>query len=269
VNQKLTNQPVSCARDLRICHHVGSEYITGFPRHILILTLSFRIIKRDRRPFIIMSYISTLNLDPLPEVYNEELLGQELNTWATVPLYFEDTPLIEGFHLGSDSSDSDTLGTPESDLQKLEDDYLYPLLPMLIKNGMPFVQPLETDSTPAIDINNVSATELHISRSSAEPYTIDEMELMSRKRKEAEEKDDLDKTPHDEDKRRRNTMASARFRQRKKLREAALEITAKEMTDKANSLQEKVNTLEKEAKWLRSLLVEKGDTTTLEVDEER
>ncbi|KAI8581896.1 hypothetical protein K450DRAFT_229769 [Umbelopsis ramanniana AG] len=194
-----------------------------------------------------MSYISTLNLDPSPEVFNEELLGQELNNWATVPLYFEDTPLIEGFHLGSDSSDSETLGTPKNDLQKLEDEYLYPLLPMMIKN----------------------AAGSNISRSSAESYTIDETESISRKRKVAEEKDNLDKTPHDEDKRRRNTMASARFRQRKKLREAALESTAKEMTDKANSLQEKVNALEKEAKWLRSLLVEKGDTLTLEGDEER
>ncbi|KAG2188988.1 hypothetical protein INT44_004130 [Umbelopsis vinacea] len=211
-----------------------------------------------------MSYISTLNLDPSPEVYNDELLGQELNTWATVPLYFEDTPLIEGFHLGSESSDSETLGTPKNDLQKLEDDYLYPLLPMMIKNGMPFVQPFETDGT-AIDINNVSASESNISRSSAESYTMDE--TTSRKRKESE--DDSDKAPHNEDKRRRNTMASARFRQRKKLREAALETTAKEMTDKANALQEKVNALEKEAKWLRSLLVEKGDTTTLEVDEAR
>lgn len=215
-----------------------------------------------------MSYISTLNLDPSPEVFNDELL-EELNTWATVPLYFEDTPLIEGFHLGSDSSDSDTLGTPKDDLQKLEDEYLYPLLPLMIKNGLPFVQPLETNGTTAIDINNVSAPGSYISRSSEESNMMDGTKSVSRKRKKSEEKDDSNKTSHDEDKRRRNTMASARFRQRKKVREATLERTAKEMTDKAKSLQDKVDALEKEAKWLRSLLVEKGDTTTLKVEEEQ
>jgi hypothetical protein len=69
--------------------------------------------------------------------------------------------------------------------------------------------------------------------------------------------DEAEKSTQNEDKRRRNTMASARFRQRKKLREVSLEQNAKEMTSKVDSLQKKVDSLEKEAKWLRSLLVEK------------
>ncbi|OAD03295.1 basic-leucine zipper transcription factor, partial [Mucor lusitanicus CBS 277.49] len=59
----------------------------------------------------------------------------------------------------------------------------------------------------------------------------------------------------EEDKRKRNTAASARFRMKKKLREQALEQTAKEMTIKAEALEKRVIELEKEAKWLRALVV--------------
>ncbi|KAI9227388.1 MAG: hypothetical protein DHS80DRAFT_8108, partial [Piptocephalis tieghemiana] len=58
-----------------------------------------------------------------------------------------------------------------------------------------------------------------------------------------------------EDKRRRNTAASARFRQKKKLRESELERTAEEQTERANALQSRVDQLEQEVKWLKGLLV--------------
>jgi len=61
----------------------------------------------------------------------------------------------------------------------------------------------------------------------------------------------------EEDKRRRNTAASARFRIKKKQREQALEKTAKEMTEKASTLETKVQQLEMENKWLKSLITEK------------
>ncbi|KAL0082085.1 hypothetical protein F4703DRAFT_1119217 [Phycomyces blakesleeanus] len=61
----------------------------------------------------------------------------------------------------------------------------------------------------------------------------------------------------EDDKRRRNTAASARFRQKKKMREQALELTAKEMTAKTERLENRVKELEMEAKWLRALVVEK------------
>jgi len=60
----------------------------------------------------------------------------------------------------------------------------------------------------------------------------------------------------EEDKRRRNTAASARFRIKKKQREQALEKTAKEMTEKASMLETKVQQLEMENKWLKSLITE-------------
>jgi len=67
----------------------------------------------------------------------------------------------------------------------------------------------------------------------------------------------------EEDKRRRNTAASARFRQKKKLREQALEQTAREQTSRAEALEIRVKELEMEVKWLRGLIVEKKSELTL------
>ena len=62
----------------------------------------------------------------------------------------------------------------------------------------------------------------------------------------------------EEDKRRRNTAASARFRVKKKQREQALEKTAKEASDRAEALEQRISQLEMENKWLRNLVVEKS-----------
>jgi len=71
--------------------------------------------------------------------------------------------------------------------------------------------------------------------------------------------DEAARVAAEEDKRRRNTAASARFRIKKKQREQALEKTAKEMTDKASMLETKVHQLEMENKWLKSLITEKNE----------
>lgn len=68
----------------------------------------------------------------------------------------------------------------------------------------------------------------------------------------------------EEDKRRRNTAASARFRIKKKAREQALEKREKELSDKVGSLEGRIQTLETENKWLRELVMEKtGGNDTL------
>ena len=66
----------------------------------------------------------------------------------------------------------------------------------------------------------------------------------------------------EEDKRRRNTAASARFRVKKKQREQALEKTAREMTERASVLEQRVQALEMENRWLKGLITgreEEGD----------
>lgn len=64
----------------------------------------------------------------------------------------------------------------------------------------------------------------------------------------------------EEDKRRRNTAASARFRVKKKQREQALEKSAKEMSDKVSQLEAKISQLETENSWLKKLVLEKNDS---------
>jgi len=71
--------------------------------------------------------------------------------------------------------------------------------------------------------------------------------------------EDTSRVAAEEDKRRRNTAASARFRIKKKQREQALEKSAKEMTEKVTALENKVSQLETENKWLKNLLVEKNE----------
>jgi len=70
----------------------------------------------------------------------------------------------------------------------------------------------------------------------------------------------------EEDKRRRNTAASARFRVKKKQREQALEKSAKEMAEKVGFLETRIQQLETENKWLKNLLTEKNGGDREEID---
>ncbi|KAF8629887.1 hypothetical protein AX15_003243 [Amanita polypyramis BW_CC] len=58
-----------------------------------------------------------------------------------------------------------------------------------------------------------------------------------------------------EDKRRRNTAASARFRLKKKEREAALEGKAKELEMRVSELERECETLRRENGWLKGLVI--------------
>jgi hypothetical protein len=70
--------------------------------------------------------------------------------------------------------------------------------------------------------------------------------------------DDLMSAAVEEDKRRRNTAASARFRMKKKEREADLERRSKEMNDRCDELQKRIGVLETENRWLRELITERS-----------
>lgn len=71
--------------------------------------------------------------------------------------------------------------------------------------------------------------------------------------------EDVSRVAAEEDKRRRNTAASARFRVKKKQREQALEKSAKEMSDKVAALEQKISQLETENQWLKKLVLEKNE----------
>lgn len=68
----------------------------------------------------------------------------------------------------------------------------------------------------------------------------------------------------EEDKRRRNTAASARFRVKKKQREQALEKTLKETQEKNSKLEAKISQLELENQWLKDLITEKNGLSSRE-----
>ncbi|KAF2868481.1 hypothetical protein BDV95DRAFT_460244, partial [Massariosphaeria phaeospora] len=63
----------------------------------------------------------------------------------------------------------------------------------------------------------------------------------------------------DEDKRKRNQAASARFRQKKKQREQHMLEQSRDMHDKTRRLEGEVENLKRENTFLKKLLVEKVD----------
>ena len=76
--------------------------------------------------------------------------------------------------------------------------------------------------------------------------------------------EDKSRVAAEEDKRRRNTAASARFRVKKKQREQTLEKTVKEVQEKNSKLEAKVTQLEMENKWLKDLITEKNGISSKE-----
>lgn len=127
----------------------------------------------------------------------------------------------------------------------------------------PIVAPKSPATVNASAIAAAAIASSKASKAKAAPVSEDkEMEDVSEELSPADSfsKDDPDyltKVAAEEDKRRRNTAASARFRYKKKLREQALEQSAKEQTQRAEALEARVKELEMEVKWLRGLIVEK------------
>jgi hypothetical protein len=109
--------------------------------------------------------------------------------------------------------------------------------------------PLTLDITPQSDFS---------------PFFDDFLPLPSPTAEDVSPDEALAQAAVEEDRRRRNTEASARFRVKKKVRGQALERTAAEMTEKVRRLEERVEQLERENGWLRGLIVEKRDSVKRE-----
>ncbi|KAI9256953.1 hypothetical protein BY458DRAFT_519066 [Sporodiniella umbellata] len=117
--------------------------------------------------------------------------------------------------------------------------YMSPYPPIYPKSQVKSQPPL----FPKLSLNELASA---LSSPIPAEITSDKPQLVSQEKPSA-----------DDDKRRRNTAASARFRIKKKLKEQDKEKTVREMTEKSESLQKRVNELEQEIKWLRKLLIEK------------
>ncbi|KAG7195110.1 uncharacterized protein KQ657_003631 [Scheffersomyces spartinae] len=70
-----------------------------------------------------------------------------------------------------------------------------------------------------------------------------------------------------EDKRKRNTAASARFRIKKKLKEQQMEQRTKELQDRVQLLEKKLRTLEMENRCLKSLVAQKSEKKSTDLVE--
>jgi len=128
---------------------------------------------------------------------------------------------------------------------------------------VPYSNVTSTTSQPPGTIANTSAPN---SKESSVPVldstSSDSPAPAKRSHKEPKKTDSLKSDPSDKesfllDKRARNLVASAKFRQKKKRREQELEKTAKKMTEKAQALEKKVEELEGQIKLLRGLLLDK------------
>ncbi|QVM08922.1 hypothetical protein D8B26_003593 [Coccidioides posadasii str. Silveira] len=80
----------------------------------------------------------------------------------------------------------------------------------------------------------------------------------TKRKQDASTLDEAARLAQEEDKRRRNTAASARFRIKKKEREKNLERTVKDVTAKNAALEARVSQLELENRWLKNLITEKN-----------
>ncbi|CAJ2510819.1 Uu.00g064440.m01.CDS01 [Anthostomella pinea] len=115
------------------------------------------------------------------------------------------------------------------------------------------LQPIQPSPTfpPNGAQQNAFGPQLHASGEKGKP---DAAPVPSRRQLSFEEQS---RFAAEEDKRRRNTAASARFRVKKKAREQALEKREKDLADKVSSLEGRIQSLETENKWLRELVMEK------------
>jgi len=77
----------------------------------------------------------------------------------------------------------------------------------------------------------------------------------AKKARTAAQEDACPRESSAEDKRRRNTVASARFRAKKREREAALEKRSKELETKVANLERECESLRRENGWLKGLVV--------------
>lgn len=226
-----------------------------------------------------MSYISSLNLlgDDSPVPISEEALSEELAIWANAQFTFDTKPgsaILDDTYKEQQDLFTTFASLNDQTPQTTDNDHLLNLynttpstsyiLPQQPKQAQQQAQQAQQNILPRIA--PAPSPMNHMPQQQQQQQQTNQL-FAGKKRKappsitKPEKSTDEEKEPEveavEEDKRKRNTAASARFRMKKKLREQALEKTAKEMTIKAEALEKRVIELEKEAKWLRALVVEK------------
>ncbi|ORZ16290.1 hypothetical protein BCR42DRAFT_414735 [Absidia repens] len=225
-----------------------------------------------------MSYSYTSPLDSLafesletqpPSQINEEAAAADLALWTNAKFTYDITPgqgIMEdkaapfdldkamyehlAQYLDMDMTTTTAPTTTSPEVPSLPISSARPLAPILLpkpsldQNSSLFLLPSSPGAT--VDLSQQTNTHITKKRSSTSSSSFSS--------------DDRSSTSGDDDKRRRNTAASARFRVKKKQKEQAMAQTVRDMTEKADTLQNRVHELENEIKWLRELLLEKNST---------
>lgn len=122
-------------------------------------------------------------------------------------------------------------------------------------------KPLEKPTTTAAQAPRLKTEQLSPVTSNMSSFVSTPMQVAGTKRKQGHDpksQDEAARLAAEEDKRRRNTAASARFRVKKKQREQALETSVKEASEKNAILEARVSQLELENQWLKNLITEKN-----------
>ncbi|PVU98006.1 hypothetical protein BB559_001839 [Furculomyces boomerangus] len=115
-----------------------------------------------------------------------------------------------------------------------------------------------------IDSSKVPNKKKNVSAHKSQPLRLDSSANMTFDHASEMSNDSSKKrSPSEEDKRKRNTAASARFRVKKKLKEQQLEQKNQEMESKLAEMERRVQELEMENGWLKNIVIEK-DSNLLE-----
>ncbi|PSR99038.1 hypothetical protein PHLCEN_2v4195 [Hermanssonia centrifuga] len=131
-----------------------------------------------------------------------------------------------------------------------------PMRPLTIPTSQPATQTGPSQpSTPVEQATNVSYPAPKRARTSRSSISESPSEVTSPISPDADETPSTTPLTAAEDKRRRNTAASARFRLKKKEREAALEKKAKELEVRVSELEKECEALRRENGWLKGLVV--------------
>jgi hypothetical protein len=222
-------------------------------------------------------YLEDLNAIPSPYEQSSHQQDDAFNLEAELAMFtntefleFDHFPIID-MPLPSDTLPSENT-SHESGLSNpdLGTDYLNIFnddlnLPDLLPNGFNMnTAQTNLDSTSSFEteakLTQVPAQQVDSGAGQSPDSPMEQNQSAGPKRKAVPDVKSLDEDARlaaEEDKRRRNTAASARFRVKKKQREQTLERTVKEATEKNAVLEARVNQLELENQWLKNLITEK------------
>jgi hypothetical protein len=120
-------------------------------------------------------------------------------------------------------------------------------------------EPVKSNVPSGVESSVVSPSESSVVPIKVEPMINEQVPTSDFVKIEANEHQDVAVTASLNDKRKRNTAASARFRIKKKLKEQQMDTELKRLTDKVVNLEKTLKQLNMENKCLKSLILQKND----------